>query len=105
MKHIRDIWQVVLADPLIWLFDCFFQPSKLRGELKRYYPLARMIPCLRLALPLFLVSYPFAVTLKIVISLFLSPSVPPIIPLLLTIALNIAVITIISTVVGIVGDV
>src|SRR5205823_9736500 len=46
--------------PCIWLFYCFFQPSRFKRECESKDFLKRMISMLRLALPMFLCSYPLA---------------------------------------------
>lgn len=50
-------WKYIIAEPFSWLFYCFFQPTKFKQdfEIKGFWN--RIMPMLRLALPLFLISY------------------------------------------------
>src|SRR5690348_5065776 len=61
----RRSWQFLIVEPFIWLFYCFFQPIRFNKEFERENFLERVAAMLRLILPLFLISYPFAIVVQI----------------------------------------
>src|SRR5207248_8298851 len=65
MKHMRRVWRYVLAEPFMWLFYCFFQPGRFKRECESKDFLKRMISMLRLALPMFLYTYPLALGVQL----------------------------------------
>ncbi len=60
MRYLQRAWHYVLIEPYVWLFYSFFQPSRFKREYESKGLLHRMITMLRLALPMFLLSYPLA---------------------------------------------
>ena len=66
MKHLQRAWQYLLAEPFTWLFYCFFQPGRFKRECEGKGFLNRMVSMLRLALPMFLCSYPLALGAQII---------------------------------------
>src|SRR5436309_4532151 len=64
----QRIWQYLLVEPSHWLFVCFFQPARFRREFEHQAFLKRILFMFRLALPLFLLSYPFALTVQVLLS-------------------------------------
>ncbi len=64
----KQLWYYVLGMPFIWLFYCFFQPVRFRSQFKGKSPGLRIVLMLRLALPLFLVSYPFAFVVQLILA-------------------------------------
>src|ERR1700730_5732049 len=68
----KQLWYYVLGMPCIWLFYCFFQPARFRNQFEGKSVWLRSVLMLRLASPLFLVSYPLA----FVVQLILASSLP-----------------------------
>ncbi len=66
MKPLKRTWQYVLVEPCTWLFYCFFQPARFRRECESRGFLSRMVSMFRLALPMFLSSYPLALVVQII---------------------------------------
>src|SRR5260370_19012063 len=64
--HLRRAWQYALSEPCTWLFYCFFQPTRFKRECESKDFLQRTISMLRLALPMFLCSYPLALGVQII---------------------------------------
>jgi hypothetical protein len=64
----QHTWQYLLAEPCTWLFICFFQPNRFRTECERQGLVNRFVFMLRLALPLFLFTLPFAVALQMLLT-------------------------------------
>src|SRR5690242_16300737 len=62
MKQGVHFWVI---DPFCWLFYCFFQPTRFKREYEREGIIKRIIPMLRLILPLFLLSYLLALILEL----------------------------------------
>ncbi len=60
----RQAWHYVLAEPFIWLFYCFFQPGRFKREFEVQSLWRRIGLMIRLALPIFLVSYPLALVVQ-----------------------------------------
>src|SRR6266487_3357091 len=65
MERVKRAWQYLFIEPFIWLFYCFFQPARFRREVEIRDLSKRIVPMLRLALPLFLISYPFAFLMRL----------------------------------------
>jgi uncharacterized protein len=65
LSTFQHTWQYLLAEPCTWLFFCFFQPTRFGTEYEQKGLLKRFVFMLRLALPLFLLTYPFAVALQL----------------------------------------
>ena len=59
MKYLKQVWHYLILEPLSWLFYCFFQPIWFKSEFEINGLWKRIIPMLRLTLPIFLVAYPF----------------------------------------------
>src|SRR5216684_8162622 len=68
MKTGRLVWHYVLAEPFTWLFYCFFQPTRFKREFEVQSLWKRVVPMLRLALPIFLVSYPLALVVQAILA-------------------------------------
>ncbi len=68
MKTVRLAWHYVLAEPFTWLFYCFFQPARFRREFEVQSFWKRIGLMLRLALPIFLVSYPLALVVQAILA-------------------------------------
>src|SRR5258705_11926236 len=68
LSPFQHIWQYLLAEPCTGLFLCFFQPNRCGTEYEQQGVLKRIVLMLRLALPLFLLTYPFAVALQVLLS-------------------------------------
>src|SRR5216684_9054850 len=83
MKTGRLVWHYVLAEPFSWLFYCFFQPTRFKREFEAQSLWKRIGPMLRLALPIFLVSYPLALVVQ---AIFASSSRVNLLSFLLTTA-------------------
>src|SRR6266516_8224819 len=64
----KHTWHYVLVEPFIWLFYCFFQPIRFKNEFEVQGLWDRVVLMLRLALPLFLLSYPLACVVQIILS-------------------------------------
>src|SRR6266480_3314690 len=62
------IWHYVLVEPFFWLFYCFFQPLRFRSEFEVPSFWKRIVPMFRLALPIFLLAYPFAFIVQLILS-------------------------------------
>jgi hypothetical protein len=58
MNYIQQSWRYVLTEPFTWLFYAFFQPARFKREYESKGIVNRTIAMLRLALPLFLCTYP-----------------------------------------------
>ncbi|HYU72718.1 MAG TPA: hypothetical protein VEL31_08550 [Ktedonobacteraceae bacterium] len=59
MNALKQTWHYLLVEPFSWMFYCFFQPGRFAREFDKEHLLQRIVPMLRLALPMFLLSYPF----------------------------------------------
>jgi uncharacterized protein len=61
MKYLERGWHSLVAEPFIWIAYCFFQPTRFQREIEipGYFRLKRIIPILRVSLPLFLCSFLF----------------------------------------------
>jgi len=57
MKPIERTWHYFLVDPFTWLFYYFCQPTNFPREFETEDFAKRIIPMLRLAMPIFIVSY------------------------------------------------
>src|SRR5712692_4364997 len=64
----KQIWHYLLGAPFTWLFYCFFQPARFRSQFEGNRPWNRLAMLLRLALSLFLVSYPFAFLVQLILT-------------------------------------
>jgi hypothetical protein len=63
-KNSNKIWNYMLVEPFFWLLYCFFQPIRFKNEFKVQYFWQRIVPMLRLILPIFLLSYPLAFAIQ-----------------------------------------
>ncbi len=59
MKYVKRVWHYLILEPLKWLFYCCFQPTTFKKEFEIKSFWQRVVPMIRLALPIFLVSFPF----------------------------------------------
>jgi AAA ATPase domain len=107
MKLLKRSWHYILLEPFSWwLFYCFFQPTKFRKEYETEGFLRRIGIMLRLALPIFLISYPLALIVRLIShslfpdSIFFGPGAN-----LFGFLLSAAWATILSLALGIVGGV
>ena len=59
MNSLQRGWHYLLAELFIWITYCFFQPTRFQRELEisGYFRLKRIIPILRVSIPLFLGSF------------------------------------------------
>ncbi len=64
----QQAWYYLLAEPFTWLFYCFFQPARFRREFEAQSLWKRIGLMLRLVLPIFLISYPLALVVQIILS-------------------------------------
>jgi uncharacterized protein len=60
-------WHTIIIEPSQWLGYCFFQPSRFHRELEARSRSIRLKRMLRLALPLFLFTYPFALIMRFIL--------------------------------------
>jgi hypothetical protein len=60
MKLIDKAWHYVVKDPFTCLFYYFCQPSNFQQTCETKSVAERILPMLRLALPIFIVSYPLS---------------------------------------------
>src|SRR3989442_1218038 len=62
MTNLHRAWHYWLAEPFTWLFYAFFQPQRFSREFETQYPRfrQRVVPMLRLIVPVFLAGYPLA---------------------------------------------
>ncbi|MGZ3628266.1 MAG: hypothetical protein ACXWPS_17340 [Ktedonobacteraceae bacterium] len=63
----KPIWFYLVVEPFTWLFYCFFQPNRFKNEIEIQNFWKRIVPMLQLALPLFLISYPLALLVQVLI--------------------------------------
>src|SRR5579864_215054 len=73
IKTGQRVWHYMLAEPFTWLFYCFFQPARFKREFEAQSLWKRIGPMLRLALPIFLISYPPTLVVQAILAS--SPSV------------------------------
>ena len=59
-ESVKRIWHYILLEPLTWIFYCFFQPRRFQSEFETKGFSKRIVPMLRLALPIFIISFPVA---------------------------------------------
>ncbi len=57
MKQFERIWRYVLAEPFLWLFYYFVQPSNFHASVESNQASKRAVTMFRLALPVFIVSF------------------------------------------------
>lgn len=74
MRYVKPIWQYVLVEPFTWIFYYFFQPKRFKEEFEGVEDLLKIRSLLtfiaRLILPIFLISYPLALLLRIILMRF-----------------------------------
>lgn len=68
IKTGQQAWYYLLAEPFNWLFYCFFQPALFKRKFEAQSLWKRIGPMLRLALPVFLVSYPLALVVQAILA-------------------------------------
>ena len=74
MNRMQTFWHWIWQEPFSWIRDSIFQPAKFKREFGEATLAQRTKSMLRLALPLFLVCYPFALVCRAVfIALHLVP--------------------------------
>jgi hypothetical protein len=64
----QPTWRYLVAEPYTWLFFCFFQPARFRTAYEQQGFWKRTVLILRLILPLFLLAYPLAVAVQVLLS-------------------------------------
>jgi uncharacterized protein len=64
----KEALYYILVEPFIWLFYCFFQPLRFNNEYEVQSFWKRIIPMLRLILPVSLLSYPIAFAVQVILS-------------------------------------
>src|SRR6266487_1270541 len=99
----KQTWHYVLSEPFVWLFYCFFQPTRFNNEFEVQSLWNRIVPMFRLALPMFLLSYPFAFVVQVILSSRFSSSGREF--NILSFLLTVAWITIISVAWGTIGGI
>jgi uncharacterized protein len=67
MKYAKQLWHYLILVPLSWLFYCCFQPTKFKREFEITGFLYRIIPMIRLALPIFIVSFSFVLVSQLIL--------------------------------------
>ncbi len=67
MEHVKCIWCYLVAEPFTWIFYCLFQPGRFKRDFEVEGFFERVIPMGRLLLPLFLLSYPLALVVKLIL--------------------------------------
>src|SRR2546429_752055 len=68
--YLQPVWHYFLGEPFTWLFYCFFQPRRFSREfdfLSNLDFFKHFKPLLRLLLPMFLISYPLALIIRVII--------------------------------------
>src|SRR5579859_6639589 len=112
---LRQAYEYLLGEPLWWIFLAFFQPARFSREIeisgRRFW--RRIIPMLRLALPMILVAYPLGLiehASLIPFHLLLHPDITsfllePAIGLVIGIAAGIALGIAVGIALGIVGGI
>lgn len=102
----------MVVEPFVWLFYCFFQPIRFKNEFEVQSFWQRIVPMLRLTLPIFFLSYPLAFAIQAIFLnsfSFRGTSEQPIDILILSFLLNTAWTTVISvgwgTAGGIIGGI
>jgi uncharacterized protein len=83
-------WRYLIVEPFIWLFYCFFQPHRFASELEAQSPVETIVPMLRLALPIFLISYPFGIAVRFILLEFSHVSSSSIMSILFVTILSVA---------------
>lgn len=68
----KRFWRLFIAEPFVWIFLCFFQPSKFERDINikgygRHLVRKRLVLMLQLTIPLFLCAYPFALLIRAVL--------------------------------------
>lgn len=63
MRVLQRMWHYLLAEPFTWIFYCFFQPLRFALEYGQEKFPRRLNRMLRLLLPMFLLAYPLALLL------------------------------------------
>ena len=76
MEHLERAWHYLVAEPFTWVFYCFFQPGRFRRDFEVEGFFERVTPMLRLLLPMFLISYPIALVVKIILYHFFPELAP-----------------------------
>ncbi len=64
----KKTWHYIVVEPFLWLFYCFFQPLRFRSEFEVQSFWKRIVPMLRLALPIFFLTYPFSFAVQLILS-------------------------------------
>ena len=64
MKYMKRNWHYLLAEPFTWLFYYFTQPTRFKQIVEAKNLSDRIKPMLRLALPLFLITYPLTIVVN-----------------------------------------
>ncbi len=64
---LKRAWHYVITEPFLWLFYCFFQPARFRREFERNSSLNRIFPLFKLALPMFIISFPLALIIWLIL--------------------------------------
>src|SRR5713101_3770697 len=76
MGHVKRAWCYLIVEPFTWVFYCFFQPGRFKRDFEVEGFFKRVIPMVRLLLPMFLISYPLAFTVKIILYHFFPELAP-----------------------------
>src|SRR6267154_2146937 len=68
MQQVKRWWYFLLQEPFIWLFYYLFQPKRFRRDIEAEGLVNRFIVMLRLALPMFLCSFPITLITRLVLN-------------------------------------
>lgn len=99
MKWVKRALYIIFGEPFIWFFYWSFQPRGFRREFERGSLLERIVPLLRLLIPIFLIAYPCVLAVRISIRVLLAVNSPNMVSFLLLVTLA----TLIGLAIGLVG--
>src|SRR5579859_6924314 len=105
MEALKKPWHYVLIEPLTWIFYAFFQPARFEREYRQGRFVQRIVMMLRLALPVFLVSYPLILVVNALFLPFHVTHITGLTQLLTNPLEGTAIGTVIGTVIGIVSGI
>src|SRR5947209_19780823 len=71
MTQLQRVWNMLAAEPCTWIFYCFFQPTRFRKEWEIQDVRKRVLPMLRLILPMVLISFALSVALALLVHFLL----------------------------------
>jgi len=71
MTQLQRVWNMLATEPCTWIFYCFFQPTRFRKEWEIQDVRKRVLPMLRLILPMVLISFALSVALALLVHFLL----------------------------------